>query len=304
MLPIKILKLRLARIAKGEGHLSTQDKLMLVSMESPDLSANFFLRLFKVSLPKQWKFQHETDEELLYISQLIQLIENEFIPSYESHARKYAWYEQCLMYKLNFLVPQPTQQQINTYLRQLDRCLDQQPKIDLLHYLQEKYPSAKITHRLDMATSGILMFAKHRDAEVAISKMFQARTVTKNYIALVQGKLEGEGRVDVPLITDWENRPRQMVHFELGKSAKTLYKALEYNAEEDITRVLLTPITGRSHQLRVHMMHIGHPITGDKIYHPEPDLSLLNRMALHASYLAFKQPLSGKEVEIKGNVPF
>ncbi|MDY6450230.1 pseudouridine synthase [Acinetobacter faecalis] len=168
----------------------------------------------------------------------------------------------------------------------------------------EKYPNAKITHRLDMATSGILMFAKHRDAEVAISKMFQARTVTKNYIALVQGKLEGEGSVDVPLITDWENRPRQMVHFELGKSAKTLYKALEYNAEEDITRVLLTPITGRSHQLRVHMMHIGHPITGDKIYHPEPDLSSLNRMALHASYLAFKQPLSGKEVEIKGNVPF
>ena len=168
----------------------------------------------------------------------------------------------------------------------------------------EKYPNAKITHRLDMATSGILMFAKHRDAEVAISKMFQARTVTKNYIALVQGKLEGEGSVEVPLITDWENRPRQMVHFELGKSAKTLYKALEYNAEEDITRVLLTPITGRSHQLRVHMMHIGHPITGDKIYHPEPDLSSLNRMALHASYLAFKQPLSGKEVEIKGNVPF
>jgi len=70
MLPTKILKLRLARIAKGEGHLSTQDKLMLVSMESPDLSANFFLRLFKVSLPKQWKFQHETDEELLYISPL------------------------------------------------------------------------------------------------------------------------------------------------------------------------------------------------------------------------------------------
>ena len=168
----------------------------------------------------------------------------------------------------------------------------------------EKYPNAKITHRLDMATSGILMFAKHRDAEVAISKMFQARTVTKNYIALVQGKLEGEGSVEVPLITDWENRPRQMVHFELGKSAKTLYKALEYNAEEDITRVLLTPITGRSHQLRVHMMHIGHPITGDKIYHPEPDLSSLNRMALHASYLAFKQPLSGKEVEIKGDVPF
>jgi tRNA pseudouridine32 synthase / 23S rRNA pseudouridine746 synthase len=168
----------------------------------------------------------------------------------------------------------------------------------------EKYPNAKITHRLDMATSGILMFAKHREAEVAVSKMFQARTVTKNYIALVQGKLEGEGSVDVPLITDWENRPRQMVHFELGKPSKTLYQALSYDAELDITRVLLTPITGRSHQLRVHMMHIGHPITGDKIYHPNPNQSSLNRMALHASYLAFTQPLSGKVLEIKGNVPF
>ena len=168
----------------------------------------------------------------------------------------------------------------------------------------DKFPQAKITHRLDMATSGILMFAKHREAEVAVSKMFQARTVEKNYIALVQGRLTGEGSVDVPLITDWENRPRQMVHFELGKVAKTLYQALTYDAEQELTRVLLTPITGRSHQLRVHMMHIGHPISGDKIYHPEPSRSPLKRMALHASVLAFKQPLSGEQVEIRGTVPF
>ena len=168
----------------------------------------------------------------------------------------------------------------------------------------EKYPHAKITHRLDMATSGILMFAKHRDAEVAVSKMFQARTVQKNYIALVQGKLEGEGSVDVPLMTDWENRPRQMVHFELGKAAKTLYQAVQYFEVEDITRVLLTPVTGRSHQLRVHMQYIGHPITGDQFYHPDYRQSALKRMALHASYLAFKQPLSGVDVEIRGNTPF
>ncbi|OTG62278.1 RNA pseudouridine synthase [Acinetobacter sp. ANC 3903] len=168
----------------------------------------------------------------------------------------------------------------------------------------ERYPNAKITHRLDMATSGILMFAKHREAEVAVSKMFQARTVKKNYIALVQGKLEAEGSVEVPLITDWENRPRQIVHFELGKSAKTLYQALEYSAAEDISRVLLTPITGRSHQLRVHMQYIGHPITGDKLYHPAPQQSPLKRMALHASYLSFTQPLSRENVEIKVKVPF
>ncbi|MDN5443444.1 MAG: pseudouridine synthase [Acinetobacter sp.] len=167
-----------------------------------------------------------------------------------------------------------------------------------------QYPPAKITHRLDMATSGILMFAKHRDAEVAVSKMFQARTVDKHYIALVQGQLDAEGSVEVPLITDWENRPRQIVHFELGKPAKTLYQALSYDIETDITRVLLTPITGRSHQLRVHMQYIGHPITGDKLYHPEPTRSPLKRMALHASFLAFQQPLSGQSVAIHGRVPF
>ncbi len=167
-----------------------------------------------------------------------------------------------------------------------------------------QFPQAKITHRLDMATSGILMFAKHRDAEVAVSKMFQARTVEKHYIALVQGQLDAEGCVEVPLITDWENRPRQIVHFELGKPAKTLYQALSYDTETDITRVLLTPITGRSHQLRVHMQYIGHPITGDKLYHPEPTRSPLKRMALHASFLAFQQPLSGQSVAIHGRVPF
>ena len=167
-----------------------------------------------------------------------------------------------------------------------------------------QFPQAKITHRLDMATSGILMFAKHRDAEVAVSKMFQARTVDKHYIALVQGQLDAEGSVEVPLITDWENRPRQIVHFELGKPAKTLDQALSYDTETDITRVLLTPITGRSHQLRVHMQYIGHPITGDKLYHPEPTRSPLKRMALHASFLAFQQPLSGQSVAIHGSVPF
>jgi tRNA pseudouridine32 synthase / 23S rRNA pseudouridine746 synthase len=166
------------------------------------------------------------------------------------------------------------------------------------------YPEAKITHRLDMATSGILMFAKHRDAEVAVSKMFQARAVTKHYTALIQGHLQGTGQVDVPLITDWENRPRQMVHYELGKKSLTLYEVLQYDALQDITRVKLTPITGRSHQLRVHMLHLGHPITGDQIYHPNAKQSPLKRMALHASYLAFTQPLSGETLIIESNVPF
>ncbi len=168
----------------------------------------------------------------------------------------------------------------------------------------QRYPQAKVTHRLDMATSGLLMFAKHRDAEVAVSKMFQARAVQKHYIAWVQGQLSGEGRVDVPLITDWENRPRQMVHFELGKPAQTVYQALHYDEQQDISRILLTPITGRSHQLRVHMQYIGHPITGDKLYHPQPAQSPLQRLALHARDLIFQHPLQGMALHLQAVVPF
>jgi len=168
----------------------------------------------------------------------------------------------------------------------------------------EKHPLAKVTHRLDMATSGILMFAKHRDAEVAISKMFQARTVNKQYIALVQGHLTDSGSIEAPLIADWPNRPKQKVDFEIGKPAKTLYQHLNYEAGEDQSRILLEPITGRSHQLRVHLAHIGHPITGDKLYHPNPAQSSLNRMALHASYLAFEHPMQGGFLELTSPIPF
>ena len=168
----------------------------------------------------------------------------------------------------------------------------------------QKFPTAKVTHRLDMATSGLLMFAKHRDAEVAVSKMFQARTIKKYYIALIQGKIQAEGSVEVPLITDWENRPRQMVHFELGKQAKTIFQLMEYDAEADQSRVCLEPVTGRSHKLRVHMMHIGHPIMGDKLYHPEPATFHLKRMALHAAYLAFQHPLKMHDIELYSDVEF
>lgn len=168
----------------------------------------------------------------------------------------------------------------------------------------ETFPTAKVTHRLDMATSGLLMFSKHRDAEVAVSKMFQARTVKKYYVALVQGQIQAEGSVEVPLITDWENRPRQMVHFELGKQAKTIFQLMEYDAETDQSRVRLEPVTGRSHQLRVHMMHIGHPIMGDKLYHPDPARFHLKRMALHAAYLAFQHPFHTEDIVIKSIIPF
>ncbi|ESK40126.1 pseudouridine synthase [Acinetobacter nectaris] len=164
---------------------------------------------------------------------------------------------------------------------------------------------AKVTHRLDMATSGILMFAKHRAAEVEMSKIFQKRAVKKIYIALVQGKIDALGEVDVPLITDWPNRPKQKVDLIEGKSAKTCYQCLDYNEQKDRSRVLLKPVTGRSHQLRVHMMHIGHPILGDQFYHPRSTEFEQNRMALHAHMLSFQHPLIGGEnIEIVSNVPF
>lgn len=162
----------------------------------------------------------------------------------------------------------------------------------------QSFPQAKVTHRLDMATSGILLFAKHRDAEVAMSKLFQARQVSKYYVALVQGEIGLDGEIDLPLIADWENRPRQKVDFDVGKPAKTLFSRLDYHVEQDFSRVQLIPITGRSHQLRLHLASIGHPILGDKLYHPEPQKTHLSQMALHAEKLAFIQPLSQKQVEI------
>ena len=168
----------------------------------------------------------------------------------------------------------------------------------------KQYPQAKVTHRLDMATSGILLFAKHRAAEVGMSKLFQARTVKKNYVALVQGSLHGKGSIDVPLLADWPNRPKQKVDFEQGKAATTLYQALAYDATQDISRILLEPITGRSHQLRVHLAHIDHPITGDKLYHFDAAQSPLNRLALHACHLAFEHPLQAKIITLNSSVPF
>lgn len=166
------------------------------------------------------------------------------------------------------------------------------------------YPAAKVTHRLDMATSGLLMFAKHRDAEVAISKLFQNRKIKKNYVALVQGQMISDGIIDVPLMGDWPNRPKQKVDLELGKPAKTLYFPMQYDAITDTSRVLLEPITGRSHQLRVHLAHIGHAILRDQLYHPAPFSSRLDRMALHASYLSFMHPVTGQALDIHCDVPF
>ena len=161
---------------------------------------------------------------------------------------------------------------------------------DCLQYrAQRVLPTATIVHRLDMATSGLLVMAMNKAAHRHISKQFELRQTRKSYIAEVYGHIEQEsGEVDLPLICDWPNRPKQMVDHTRGKSAQTHWQVL--SRQETSTRVELTPITGRSHQLRVHMLSIGHPILGDRLYAHEQALSMSSRLLLHAQSLSFKHP--------------
>ena len=145
-------------------------------------------------------------------------------------------------------------------------------------------PAAMAAHRLDMATSGLLLIAKHKAAERHYKQEFAARRVEKRYIAVVHGNIaDDRGDIEYPLITDWERRPRQKICYEHGKTAHTSYKVLARDGAT--TRVALTPHTGRSHQLRVHLAAIGHPILGDEFYADE-HLPPAPRLMLHAETLA------------------
>jgi len=132
--------------------------------------------------------------------------------------------------------------------------------------VQLRVPEALTVHRLDMATSGLLVFARGPDMQRALSLAFQDRGVSKRYVAVVHGLVQpDDGVVDLPLIADWPNRPRQMVCHERGKPSQTRFQVLARDAVTAQTRVALEPITGRSHQLRVHMLALGHPIVGDPL---------------------------------------
>lgn len=145
-------------------------------------------------------------------------------------------------------------------------------------------PGAVAIHRLDMATSGLMLVAKHKAAERFYKNLFAERKVEKRYIAVVHGKvIDNSGEIDFPLISDWENRPRQKICYQRGKPAKTIYRVLCRNNES--TRLMLIPYTGRSHQLRVHLAGIGHPIIGDEFY-AYPQDSNEPRLLLHATFLA------------------
>jgi tRNA pseudouridine32 synthase/23S rRNA pseudouridine746 synthase len=163
----------------------------------------------------------------------------------------------------------------------------------LVTRLQQRYPSASIVHRLDLDTSGIMVIPLNKPAHAHISRQFQERRVEKSYHAIVYGLLaEDCGEIDLPIASDWANRPRQMICHERGRSALTRFEVLERGV--DRTRVLLKPVTGRSHQLRIHMRELGHPILGCDMYaHPQA-LAMASRLMLHASTLAFEHPRTGQ----------
>ncbi|ARD43861.1 bifunctional tRNA pseudouridine(32) synthase/23S rRNA pseudouridine(746) synthase RluA [Colwellia sp. PAMC 21821] len=169
-------------------------------------------------------------------------------------------------------------------------------------------PTATVVHRLDMATSGIILMALNKPAHVAISRQFEKRLTQKSYIARVFGKIEKtQGSVEQPLICDWPNRPKQKVDHENGKAALTHYNVLSYRENNDkkiTTLVELTPVTGRSHQLRVHMLFLGHPILGDRLYAHQQALTMSNRLQLHAKMLQITHPVSAQTLTFSKACPF
>jgi tRNA pseudouridine32 synthase / 23S rRNA pseudouridine746 synthase len=170
---------------------------------------------------------------------------------------------------------------------------------------QLRFPEALIVHRLDMETSGLIVMARSAEAHRQLSKMFEQRKVGKRYLAIVDGYLTPEqGEVAWPLITDWPNRPLQKIDLNHGKPSLTLYKRLHYNEDLNVSRVALEPLTGRSHQLRVHMLSLGHPILGDALYAPLAAQAKAPRLLLHAQFLSFSHPTTGVACEFEVDADF
>ncbi|MCA8899962.1 MAG: RNA pseudouridine synthase [Hyphomonas sp.] len=169
--------------------------------------------------------------------------------------------------------------------------------------VEAEFPGALTVHRLDMATSGLLMLARSKEMQAALSGLFERGEVEKAYIANVWGTPHPPaGEIDLPLITDWPNRPRQMVDHDTGKPSLTRYDVSGTHPHG--ARLTLTPLTGRSHQLRVHMAEAGHPILGDELYAHDAARTAAPRLCLHAARLAFTHPATGQRVDLASPCPF
>lgn len=162
---------------------------------------------------------------------------------------------------------------------------------------------AVAAHRLDMDTSGIMILARNKPALASISGQFEKRQTAKTYAAVLFGNVvDDSGEIDLPLRCDWPNRPKQMICHEQGRSARTLYEVVERMQQS--TRVSFTPITGRTHQLRLHAQALGHPILGDPIYADGAAKTLAKRLQLHATSLCLKHPFTADELSFKSPAPF
>lgn len=172
----------------------------------------------------------------------------------------------------------------------------------LMTRLVDAFPDALLVHRLDCDTSGVMIFARTKAAQGFLGQEFEKRRARKTYIARVMGRIDlDSGHVDLPLCADWPNRPRQHVDMVNGRSAQTDWEVIGRSGVE--TRVLLRPLTGRSHQLRVHMLSLGHPILGDPIY-ATGDALAFPRMMLHAASLSLHHPTDRTRVSYAADCPF
>ncbi len=174
----------------------------------------------------------------------------------------------------------------------------------LLTRLQKKVYGALLVHRLDLDTSGIIIFARTASSQVFLNKQFEERKTIKTYYARVKGHiLEGQGTIDLPIIVDWPNRPCQKVCFKTGKKSKTYFEVLK-RENTNVSLVKLHPITGRSHQIRVHMTAIGHPILGDPLYADKATFKASNRLNLHSFSLVITHPKTKTPHRFSTKIPF
>jgi tRNA pseudouridine32 synthase/23S rRNA pseudouridine746 synthase len=166
-----------------------------------------------------------------------------------------------------------------------------------------QFPQAMTVHRLDKDTSGIVVMGLNRRAHADLSQQFETRKIRKTYIARVWGKVEGdEGHIDLPIACDWPNRPMQKIDHEIGRPAQTGWEVI--GREHNVTRLRLHPVTGRSHQLRVHLLSLGHPILGDNFYAPADAFAAADRLQLHAETLLFEHPADRRACSFAVTCPF
>lgn len=176
--------------------------------------------------------------------------------------------------------------------------------------VQALYPQALVVHRLDMATSGLILMACGTQMQRKLSLAFAQREVSKRYEAVVAGRLDAPsttgdwGVIDLPVAADWPNRPLRIIDLQRGQPSVTRWRVLGHDSDADTTRVELEPVTGRSHQLRVHLKALGHPILGDTLYAPPEIASASARLMLHACGLRLVHPYSAAAMEFSSPAPF